>query len=278
MRCPRSSKTPGTRAAYEKANRVAIWPLLPCGRCYPCRTGRPNVCIRFRLVGVHVDGGLAERLEVPAGLVFAVGDLDPDCASFVEPASVAVHALARGRLVPGEQVVVFGAGPIGLATLVAAVHQGARVLSVDPLGRRELAKRLGAEVVTWAPGPELTDQVHDWTKSEGPPLVIETSGEAAVLPQATELVAAAGRVVVVGMSSGTAPVRPGAFPEKEIDVIGSSCATAGDFRAAIELIAANRAAVATLFSHHFPLARAPEAFEFAMSRPPDAIKIVVTVN
>ena len=110
---------------------------------------------------------------------------------------------------------MFGAGPIGLATLVAAVHQGARVLSVDPLaGRRELAKRLGAEVVTWAPGPELADQVHDWTKSEGPPLVIETSGEAAVLPQATELVAAAGRVVVVGMSSGTARGAAGRLPGK----------------------------------------------------------------
>jgi threonine dehydrogenase-like Zn-dependent dehydrogenase len=116
-------------------------------------------------------GGLAERLEVPAGLVFAVGDLDPDCASFVEPASVAVHALARGRLAAGEQVVVFGAG-----------------------------------------------------------------------------------------------------------VIGSSCATAGDFRAAIKLVAANRTAISALFSHHFPLARAAEAFEFAMSRPPDAVKIVVTVN
>jgi L-gulonate 5-dehydrogenase len=269
----------GDTSTVKEGDRVAIWPLLPCGRCYPCRNKRPNVCIRFRLVGVHLDGGLAERLEVPAGLVFAVGDLEPDCASFVEPASVAVHALARGRLTACEQVVVFGAGPIGLATLIAAVRRGARVLSVDPLAaRRDLAKRLGAEVVTWAPEPELEDQVRDWTKSEGPALVVETSGEAGVLAQAAELVAAAGRVVVVGMSSGTAPVRPGAFPEKEIDVIGSSCATAEDFRAAITLVAARRAAIKTLFSHHFPLARAAAAFEFAMSRPPDAIKIVVTVN
>ena len=108
--------------------------------------------------------------------------------------------------------------------------------------------------------------------------MVETSGEASVLPQAVDLVAAAGRVVVVGMSSGTARLRPGAFPEKEIDVIGSSCATATDFRDAITLVAANRAAVAALFSHHFPLARAAEAFEFAMSRPLDAMKIVVTVN
>ena len=133
-----------------RGERVAIWPLLPCGRCYPCRIGRPNVCPAFRLVGVHLDGGLAERLEVPARLVFETGDLDPDSACFVEPASVAVHALARARLRAGEQVVVFGAGPIGLATLVAATHGGARVLSVDPVaGRRDLAKRLGAEVVAW---------------------------------------------------------------------------------------------------------------------------------
>jgi threonine dehydrogenase-like Zn-dependent dehydrogenase len=269
----------GDARNVKQGDRVAIWPLVPCGRCYPCRAGRPNVCIRFELVGVHLDGGLAERLEVPAGLVFGVGDLDPDCASFVEPASVAVHALARARLTAGEQVVVFGAGPIGLATLVAAMHQGARVLSVDPLtGRRELAKRLGAEVVTWAPAAELKDQINEWTRSDGPSLLVETSGEAGVLPQAAELVAAAGRVVVVGMSSGTVPVRPGVFPEKEIDVIGSSCATAGDFRDAIKLVAANRSAVTALFSHHFPLARAAAAFEFAMSRPPDAVKIVVTVN
>ena len=269
----------GDSTNIANGDRVAIWPLLPCGRCYPCRAGRPNVCIRFRLVGVHLDGGLAERLEVPAELVFGVGDLDPDSASFVEPASVAVHALARARLQPGEQVVVFGAGPIGLATLVAAVSQGARVLTVDPVAsRRDLAKRLGAEAVTWAPEAELRQLPREWTKSEGPPLVIETSGEVGVLPQAAEMVSAAGRVVVVGMSSGAVPIRPGAFPEKEIDVIGSSCATAGDFRDAIKLVTANRAAVAELFSHHFPLARAAEAFEFAMSRPQDAVKIVVTVN
>jgi threonine dehydrogenase-like Zn-dependent dehydrogenase len=228
---------------------------------------------------VHLDGGLAERLEVPAGLVFGAGDLDPDSACFVEPASVAVHALARGRLRAGEQVVVFGAGPIGLATLVAAVHAGGRVLAVDPVaGRRDLAKRLGAEVVAWGSPDELAGQAREWTGGEGPPLVVETSGEAALLTQAVELVAQAGRVVVVSLSSGTTPLRPGAFPEKEIDVIGSSCATAEDFAAAIRLVAANRAAIAHVFSHHFPLARAAEAFEFAMSRPPDAIKIVVTVN
>jgi threonine dehydrogenase-like Zn-dependent dehydrogenase len=281
-----AAQPPGAQAAaaqpsaVQPGERVAIWPLLPCGSCYPCRAGRPNVCPRFRLVGVHLDGGLQQRLEVPASTVFGVGDLDPDSTAFVEPASVAVHALARGRLDPGEQVVVFGAGPIGLATTLAAAAAGARVTTIDPIpARRDLAKRLGAERATWAQETEaLHDEITDWTDGDGPPLVVETSGETAVLPQAVDLTSAAGRVVVVGMSSGTAPVRPGVFPEKEIDVIGSSCATTEDFQAAINLVSANRASLAAIFSHHFPLTRAAEAFEFAMKRPPDAIKIVVTVN
>jgi len=265
--------------AIKEGDRVAIWPLLPCGHCYPCRIGRPNVCPQFRLVGVHLDGGLQQRLEVPASTVFGVGDLDPDCTAFVEPASIAVHALARGRLEPGEQAVVFGAGPIGLATTLAAAAAGARVTTIDPIpARRDLAKQLGAERVTWAPAELVKNEMRDATGGAGPPLVVETSGETTVLPDAVDMVSAAGRVVVVGMSSATAPIRPGAFPEKEIDVIGSSCATADDFRAAINLVSANRASLSALFSHHFPLTRAAEAFEFAMKRPPDAIKIVVTLN
>jgi L-gulonate 5-dehydrogenase len=245
---------PGNAANIDEGERVAIWPLLPCGRCYPCRAGRPNVCPQFRLVGVHLDGGLQQRLEVPASTVFGVGDLDPDSTAFVEPASIAVHALARGRLEPGEQAVVFGAGPIGLATTLAAAAAGARVATVDPLSaRRDLAKRLGAERAAWAP-------------------------DAQALHAAVDLVSAAGRVVVVGMSSDAVPLRPGVFPAKEIDVIGSSCATAGDFQAAINLVQANRGSLAAIFSHHFPLTSTAEAFEFAMNRPPDAIKIVVTVN
>jgi len=213
---------PGDGSETKAGDRVAIWPLLPCGRCYPCRTGRPNVCPAFRLVGVH----------------------------------------------------------LGLAVLAAARHEKARVMSVDPAkGRRDLAASLGAEVVTGAAEPEaLIAQARDWTAGEGPPLVVETSGATSVLPTATEIVAPAGRVVVVGMSSGAVPVRPGIFPEKEIDVLGSSTATAADFRDAISLVASARDKISQLFSHHFPLARAAEAFEFAMGRPPDAVKILVNVN
>jgi len=157
-------------------------------------------------------------------------------------------------------------------------HEVSAIVADPGDSERTRGERVGAEVVAWGSQPELADLAREWTGGDGPPLIVETSGEAGVLAHAVELAPSAGRVVVVSLSSGTAPVRPGAFPEKEIDVIGSSCATAADFGAAIRLVVACRTAISQLFSHHFPLARAAEAFEFAMSRPPDAIKIVVTVN
>ena len=93
-----------------RGERVAIWPLLPCGRCYPCRIGRPNVCPAFRLVGVHLDGGLAERLEVPAGLAFEAGDLDPD-------SGVLRRARLGGRARPGPRPAAGGRAGGGVRRL-----------------------------------------------------------------------------------------------------------------------------------------------------------------
>ena len=289
---------PACPPGLAAGDRVAVWPLLPCGGCYPCRSGQPNACVSLQLVGVHRDGGLQQRLTIPATQVFGIGDLDPSCGAFVEPESVAVHAVRRGGLrLPGEpagdargsspsgpggpggrQAVIFGAGPIGLATVIAATVAGARVMVLDPVpSRRDLASGAGAERALWGTPAELLEAAREWTSGEGPPLIFDTTGDPGVLPSAIEMVSSAGRIVVVGMSAATAPVRPGAFPEKEIDVTGSSCATAGDFAAAVALVTANRRAVTAMLSHRFPLTRARDAVEFVMSRPPGAVKVLVTV-
>jgi threonine dehydrogenase-like Zn-dependent dehydrogenase len=80
------------------------------------------------------------------------------------------------------------------------------------------------------------------------------------------------------MSAGSAPLRPGLFPEKEIDVIGSSCATSGDFRRAVRLVRSHRGSVAALLTHRFPLPRARDALELAMKPPPGAVKILVIIG
>ena len=263
----------------KPGDRVAVWPLQGCGRCYPCRAGRANACVSLELVGIHRDGGLQQLLSVPASQVFGVGDLDPEPAAFIEPMSIAVHALDRAGLQAGQRVVILGAGPIGLATVIAATAAGAQVMATDPVAaRRDLAVALGAENVTWGSEDELLGAVRAWTRQEGPPRVIDTTGDPAALAQATGMVCSAGRVVVVGMSAPAAPLRSGVFPEKEIDVVGSSCASAADFRTAIWLVRAHREPIAALFSHRFPLTGAREAIECVASSPGDAVKVLITVG
>jgi threonine dehydrogenase-like Zn-dependent dehydrogenase len=136
---------PGCPEELKQGDRVAIWPVRACGRCYPCSIGRGNVCENLSLVGVHRDGALQEHLRLPASEVFRVGDQEAAVTALVEPVSIAVRSVARARIAEGERVVVLGAGPIGQALTLAASDKGASVLLVDRLeSRLELGRALGA--------------------------------------------------------------------------------------------------------------------------------------
>ncbi len=266
-------------AGLRAGHRVAVWPLRACGRCYPCRIGRPNACVSLQLFGIHLDGGLQQLLSVPAAQVFPTGDLSAEAGAFIEPMSIAVHALERAGIRAGQRVAVLGAGPIGLATVLAAAAAGAKVMAADPLpARRALAAKLGAENVAWGSREDVTGAFRQWARGAGPPRVVDTTGDPRALAQAADVVCAAGRVVVVGMSAAAAPLRSGIFPEKEIEVVGSSCATAADFAAAGRLVQAHRESVAALLTHRFPLAQAQQALEYVASAPPDAIKVLITIT
>jgi len=133
---------PGCPADLRTGERVAMWPLVSCGHCYPCRIGRRNACANISLIGVHTDGALQDRLRIPASQVFPVGDQDPAVAALIEPVSIAVRAVVRGRVAEGEKVVVFGAAPIGHAIAVAAI--GDRIDRMLQHARR-IAHRPGSE-------------------------------------------------------------------------------------------------------------------------------------
>jgi L-gulonate 5-dehydrogenase len=152
-------------------------------------------------------------------------------------------------------------------------------MAVDPVAaRRDIAAKAGAESVAWGEGEELLAPVRRWARGDGPPRVVDTTGDPAALAQATAMVCAAGRVVVVGMSAAPALLRSGIFPEKEIDVVGSSCATTADFRAAIRLVQEHQQSVSMLITHRFPLARAQQAVECVAQSPAEVVKVVVVMN
>ena len=265
-------------SSLQPGDRVAMWPLMPCAACRLCRNGRPNVCSNLQIIGVHHDGALQERYTVPTANLVATPALSARQASLIEPVAVSVHAVNRGRVAAGERVVVLGAGPIGAAAALAAADRGAEVLVVDPIAaRRQLLHSWGFDA-DWQDGDALVDRIADHGGTDGPQVVIDTTGRPAVLDTAIAAVGHGERIVVVGLTGDAAPVHPGPLPLKELDVLGTSCCVFDEFVAAADLVRRHAATVETLISHHLALPQAADAFRQLDQHPQDTVKVVIEVG
>ncbi|MBX3069813.1 MAG: zinc-binding alcohol dehydrogenase family protein [Thermomicrobiales bacterium] len=269
------SNVAGTFVAGE---RVVIDPLVPCGACYACRIGRSNTCPTLKVIGAHRDGFLQEAIAVPAGNVHPAGTLSADEAVLTEPASVGLQAVRRGVVAAGEQVVIIGAGPIGLCTALAAIDAQARVLMIDTVpSRLDLAMSIGAERTILADSPQLDADILDWTDGDGPPVIIDCVGHPAVIRQCCRLVAPAGRVVIVGLSDKEVSLPIVDFTYKEMTIVGSR-ASAKLFPESVNLIERHREAYSRLITHRFPLGETGAALEFAIANPSAASKVIVEID
>jgi threonine dehydrogenase-like Zn-dependent dehydrogenase len=266
----------GCRDELAVGQQVALWPLQACGRCYPCSVGRPNTCDNFELIGIHVDGGLQERLPTPQDQVFPIRADDAAVAAMAEPLSIAVRAVHRATIQSGERVVVLGAGPIGQCVCLVARDRGAEVLVIDlQESRLRLSRDMGAETLVWTGPDEVVSHARRWAGPAGPPVAIDATGAPAAVRAMVDMVASAGRAVQVGMSGEEVSLRIGAITEKELDLLGVSCCGSGEFAEAVRLVERNDSLLARLISHEFTLAQAPEAMRFAMSHPTEVMKVVI---
>jgi 2-desacetyl-2-hydroxyethyl bacteriochlorophyllide A dehydrogenase len=246
-----------------------------CGECYPCTHDRRNACPNFRIIGVHVDGGLADYLTIAAEQVFPVADLDAPLAAFCEPMSIAAHAVVRGEVGEGEPVVVMGAGPIGQSVALCALDRGARVMMADLVASRlELARANGVEVVN-AAQDDAVATARGWAGTAGPPVVFECVGVPETVRQAVDMVSSAGRVVIVGIGHEHVSLPINAFTERELSILGSTVCTREDFAEAIRIVGAHRKAVARLITHERPLDDAVDAIAHAMANPDEVMKLVI---
>lgn len=258
----------------ELGTRVVVEPFIGCGTCYPCRVSKSNCCTRLQIIGVHRPGGYAEYLVAPATHVHPVpSGLSFTVASFAEPVAIAVQACRRGD-VGSEYVLILGCGPIGLALIEVAKARGAHVVAVDTLpDRLETAAKLGAMVLL--ADDRLTPTVLDQTNGEGAPVVIEATGNVTAMEQTVNLVAAGGRIVIVGLVKEGVTVRfPGLdFTRKEMTVLGSR-ASVNCFPESLQLLASG-AITYPRIATEFDLWEAPRVFTQLAAHPGSVHKAVL---
>ncbi|MFT3827911.1 MAG: zinc-binding alcohol dehydrogenase family protein [Chitinophagaceae bacterium] len=210
---------------------VTFIPYFNCGHCIACRMQKPNCCTSIAVCGVHVDGGMAEYLQVPSySLVHGEG-LSFDELALVEPLAIGAHGVRRANVVPGEFVAVIGAGPIGLGIMEFARIAGAQVIAVD-INEKRLGfckTRLNVHHTINASAENVEEALKTITNGDFPTVIIDATGSQRAINDGFRYLAHGGRYVLVGLQKNEIVVSHPEFHKREATLMSSRNATRQDF-------------------------------------------------
>ena len=255
-------------------------PFVPCGRCEPCGMGLANRCRSWGHVGITLNGTDAEFASLPMVVLQLLEEgVDPLDAAFLNTAGLAVRSVDRGRLLPGDRVVVVGPGPVGLLLLQAARAAGASWIGVIGMPsdtvRLEIAKGLGADAVFVA-SDSTVSEIKAATEDLGPEVVLEAAGSPEGMKMSVDLVRVGGTVIFSGLPpQKIAPIEAIRVTRDEISIRGVEGNLPDDRQRALRLLAGGQLKARPIVTHRFALGDASEAFRVAASG--DACKVVFDI-
>jgi 2-desacetyl-2-hydroxyethyl bacteriochlorophyllide A dehydrogenase len=221
----------------KKGDICAVRPYLNCGECIACQRGITNACEKMRVLGVHHDGGMREIITVPLNHLHHAPDVPAEQLAMVEMLAIGAHAVRRANLDTGENVLVIGAGPIGMGTAEFARVAGANVAVMDiNAGRLAFCRdKLQFEHTLDAlNAPEAT--LRTAFGGNLPTAVFDATGNSASMHKAFDLVAHGGKLIFVGLFKGDLTFNDPYFHSHEMSVLASRNATAHDFDWVIECL------------------------------------------
>jgi alcohol dehydrogenase, propanol-preferring len=269
--------SPDPTGRLLEGDHVLLPAVLPCGRCVACRTGRENICERGVMLGNNVDGGYAEYMIIPAKDVIRLPDEIPlvESAIIADALTTPYHAVVhRGRVQPGDRVVVVGCGGVGLNVVQMAAALGARVVGVDLSAEKlDWALRLGAEAVYNPSDADRPEKALRALTDGGADVAFEAVGHPETQDLAISSLRTGGRAVLVGYSPADLKLNTGRVMFRELEIVGSLGCRPVDYPRVIELARQGRIKVAELVTRRFTLDRIDDAFDHLRSG--EAIRSVV---
>lgn len=258
----------------KPGDRVIVDPYLYCGHCYPCSIGRTNCCVDLKVLGVHVDGGMAEYFCHPADMLLKVPDDMPwDIIPLAEPLTIALHGIHRLNLKAGEHIAINGAGPIGLLAAMVALHYGAEPIMIDLVKERlDFAKSLGVQYTINLREEDLVEKVSEYTNGRMAECVMEASGANSAIRATLDIVSHAGRIALTGWPKQETPIPTDMITRKEVDVRGART-SAGEFPEAIELIYHQKVDARRILTKVISIDEAPETIRDIEKNPGNYMKV-----
>jgi len=262
----------------KPGDRCSVEPYMNCGKCLACRKGASNCCASLKVLGVMMDGGLCERFVLLAQKLHPSAKLEYDQLALVETLAIGCHAVNRCAPQPGENVLIIGAGPIGLATLEFVKITGARsiILDMNEARLRFCKDKMGADV-TVKLGDNVEKDLRDVTNGDLPDIVIDATGSNKSMSNAFGYVAPTGRLVYVGITTQEVTFKHTTFHKPEGTLLCSRNAVPADFTRIIKLIEEGTIDTKPWITHRTPFDQLIETFPSFTKPETGVIKAIIDV-
>jgi L-iditol 2-dehydrogenase len=268
--------------SFKKGDRVAVEPGVSCMKCEYCKKGRYNICPNVQFLSAPpTNGSFTQYIVHPEHFLHSIpDDVSFEEAALVEPLSVGIQACKNAGVMPGDDILVTGLGPIGLMTIIAAKEFGAKkiiVSDIEPL-RLVLAKKLGATHFINPKEEQLTSKVLGITNGNGVDISFDTSGQPFVMNEVIQVIKRGGKVVPIGFPvTETVPLDITQMIMKEISLL-TVYRFANTYPLGIKMMASKKYDCSLLITDHFSLDEAELALEKARTNKQTSIKIMVYPN
>jgi alcohol dehydrogenase len=265
----------------QAGDRCAVEPYINCQKCYSCRRGHTNCCENHQTLGVHCDGGLRPKFLVPARKLHISRKLSFEQLALVETLGIGCHAVNRGQVKSGENVLVIGAGPIGLSAIEFVKTSGARTIVFDTNEKRldfcRQSMGVADTVLVHGDGAEL-DTLKTLTDGQLADVVIDATGSNKSMANALNYVAFAGRLVFVGITTQEISFGHPLMHRRELTLLASRNALSADFTRIIQLIEEGRIDTRPWITHHADFDEMIGAFPSWLKPESGVIKAIVEIN
>lgn len=269
----------GNAPGFDKGDLLTIIPYIHCGTCIACVQGKTNCCSSLKVLGVHVDGGMAEYFLVPDDLLLKAEGLSADALALVEPLCIGYHAVKRSGIHENQIALVIGAGPIGFGLMMFLKAIGVRVIAMDVNNDRLdfCRTHLQPEDIINALDENHFEKIQGITSGQMPAVVFDATGSGKAISNAFKYMSHAGTYVLVGLQMGDIQFSHPEFHKREGTLMSSRNATRKDFEEVINMIRSGSIDPLVMITHRLDFNELGDQFPSLMLPESKVVKAMVSL-
>jgi len=277
-----SVKKAGSKVAgFSTGDKVTIQPQIFCGECYPCKSGRFNVCEKLSVMGVHRDGFSREYAVIdPKYLHKVPASMSAEQMALVEPCAVGVGAVRRASSLAGANVAVIGAGTIGNFTAQAAKALGAQQVLITDISQWKLdwASECGIDYCVNVANKSLKDAIDESFGKRKADIIIDCAAVPAMFTSILEAARPSSQIIITGNYKEPIEFTVPLMQRREVSIIGHMMYVREDYKIAIELLAEGKIRTEKTITKIFPFDDYVKAFEYSDANANSIMKLLIALS